>query len=434
MKKDLILPTEAWMRNPTLYIREAAAVGHPNLLFMQAHVYKYNLNPAEMVRLNYGGKPWRILVVENSLTLKEVREYDSEHDGLVAKWPIWEYGQPMPTLYKMAKWAEENQARVLIDRIPNLQGALSRQFVASLGDIQAVNPNAIIHLHGLYSYRWAFGSGVGAADFDPKARAQSGGLLLPNGARPERWEEAQDYKYWIQLLGYKFEDMADAKTRCKFNIEAAVWAGENFRRNIAWGIKRTYNRDEQGNVIQIAQNRRNAKFGWVKEPKEGDYFSCDACQFATNCKFYRARSLCSVTGSKGDELAKQFKSRNADSIIDGLGSLLETQTERLEKALDKEEELDALNSNVTKLIESIFDRGTQLAKLLEPQRFSATSPANKPLLPPDATPQALAAAVIHKLELEGMAREDITPQMVMRALQVPEDKQEEEIRAIIQGQ
>jgi hypothetical protein len=128
------------------------------------------------------------------------------------------------------------------------------------------------------------------------------------------------------------------------------------------------------------------------------------------------------------ELAKRFRSRRSTDIIDGLAALLDLNVERLNRGVAREIEKEGqIDPNVTKLVESIFDRGVQLAKLHDPviaaQMHTGTKIAVG-VLPPSsgarvqaATQQELMASVAKMLEAEGIPLEAATPDDVERILQ-----------------
>jgi hypothetical protein len=211
----VVRPTEVWMRNPTYYIKECVEAGQQNLVFMQAHLNKFRIDPIKYVLAHYGGMPWRVLVVKNGVEDCHALEYDSEHGAeSTARWPIWQYGESLKSFKLYVEWAEEHGGRVIIDQLPSLTSPVVRGFITDAARLQDSHPNAIIHLHGIYSYQFAFGTGVRSADVMPKQQTSSGALWLPNGKmlRRER-HNFEDFKYWIELTGYRVSEMEVARNR-----------------------------------------------------------------------------------------------------------------------------------------------------------------------------------------------------------------------------
>ena len=132
------------------------------------------------------------------------------------------------------------------------------------------------------------------------------------------------------------------------------------------------------------------------------------------------------------ELARQFRSRRSADIVEGLATLLDVDARRLQRGLDAEIESKKIDPNVTKLVDSIFDRGVQLAKMVDPMLAARMSPGTKisfgyynggGVLGPGSaarvqasTPQELMAGVVKALAAEGISIEDATPDDVERIL------------------
>ncbi len=148
--------------------------------------------------------------------------------------------------------------------------------------------------------------------------------------------------------------------------------------------------------------------------------------------------MCIVPGSEPVELAKFFKTRDSGEIIEGLGTLLAAQTRRLEHALEAEESKGELHPETTKIINTLFDRGVKLAKLVDPA-LAATGAVRLNLNIGDtnnlqinaSTPQALMAAIVDEFVRRGIPRENITPEMVMKVFESPEDLKNKAIEAAV---
>jgi hypothetical protein len=128
-----------------------------------------------------------------------------------------------------------------------------------------------------------------------------------------------------------------------------------------------------------------------------------------------------VPDSEPAELATFFNTRDSDTIIQGLGVLIASQTRRLERGMTAETEDDdgKLDPEVTKLANNIFNQGHKLAKLINP---ALTPKPNLNLKFASQTinvsnPAELMAAIIGELESRGVKRENITQEMVMSLLQ-----------------
>jgi hypothetical protein len=154
--------------------------------------------------------------------------------------------------------------------------------------------------------------------------------------------------------------------------------------------------------------------------KPGDKVTCDSCSLADGCKVYRAGAVCSLT-KEGKSLAEMMRSRNSDQIIDALGGLVGKQAERLERAMEDEEEFQELSPEVTAMLNATFKNGVTLAKLIDPNLRS--SPKVQVSVGPGAgsvsvgvSPQQVMAQVIAELEAQGISRSEITPPMIQNIL------------------
>lgn len=111
-------------------------------------------------------------------------------------------------------------------------------------------------------------------------------------------------------------------------------------------------------------------------------------------------------------LSNYFQTRDADTIISGLGTLLAAQTHRLEAGMKRESDNDdKLDPEVTKILNGVFDRGVVLAKLLNPALTKPTVQINHNTLNA-GSPQQLMASIVDALEAQGIPRDKITPEMI----------------------
>jgi hypothetical protein len=131
--------------------------------------------------------------------------------------------------------------------------------------------------------------------------------------------------------------------------------------------------------------------------------------------------VCAVPDSDLADLADYFNTRDADAIIEGLGDLLASQMLRLQNGMELESKKGGdLSPAVTTLFDKIFKDGVTLAKLINPMLAKPAlqiNVANAGDLPSAGNKQALMAAVIGELEARGVARADITEEMVTGLLE-----------------
>ena len=129
-----------------------------------------------------------------------------------------------------------------------------------------------------------------------------------------------------------------------------------------------------------------------------------------------------MDGTEAQKLSEKFKSRQSSDIIDGLSTLLSANARRLERAMEAEEEASQqtgqfrLSPQVTSLANSTFDRGIQMARLLDPNVAGqmANGRTNIGIINSNAgavaqaTPQQLMAGVAAELERYGIPLEEAT--------------------------
>lgn len=362
---------------------------------------------------------------------------DSKHnlDKPLAVYPTWEYGEDFKILEEMVSEpigfdAEACSAdvplderpvvgqphRVVVTNLPNAQAGASRPFYRHLRELQEEYPDCNIMLHGSYSYRIMFGFGFGSADVEPRSHAANGKVFLPNG-KALAYARTVSQLQWVNLLGMSITDLKLPEKRCIFNIKSARWAGEHFNEDIKFASRGTTvaDPDSPNTVIPTTASTRSRKNLTVVE---GDMITCDTCSLTDTCKLYREGAVCSVQGSETSPLAKAFQSRDSGRIIDGLGTILAAQTNRLEKGMQSEDEFGELDPEVTKVMNQLFTNGVKLAKLVDPT-------LNKPLVQINnggraavaaSSPKELGAQVVRALEDQGFTRDQITPELFEKML------------------
>ena len=242
------MTTETWFRNPDNYIRELVEVGAHNIVWDRGLLIKKSIDPDKHASLYFGqAYPYRVLVVGDQGTA----ELDAEHTMTKPKavYPTWSYGEDAGLLQEIIEhpvgnderscldtsvgpderpvWGQEH--RVVITDVPVATTGQGRKFLKFVKELQEDNPDAILHVHGLYSWRLAFGMGFASADVEPRTAAQKGKVHLPSGTE-ELYERAQAHPKWVTVFGFKPADLAVPRNRCMYNIKSAIWAGENYEK------------------------------------------------------------------------------------------------------------------------------------------------------------------------------------------------------------
>lgn len=397
----------------------------PRLVWERGGARKLGLDPVKFMELHYSAAvDYRILLVGVQGTAELRHGYGM--DNPYACYPVWEYGtHTIPQLEALLRTQKipvgnvpsevgrtGQEHRVVITRPPDASTTHGKAFLSAIKELQFEYPSAIIHLHGLYSYRGMFGSNAAAADIEPTSFSSKGKIVLPNG-KVMFWEKAIDFQQWLNVVGWKYNDLAVARNRTMFNIDSAVWAGQHFNESIPFRV-RSDGRDVDPHAI-VATVPTVLKKTYTNLPgaQVGDKFLCDICSLAPKCKLYRDGGVCTMPNAETEGLARYFKTRDSDQIIDGLARLMEKQLDRVERAMAVEEPEEELDPQVSKILKDLFDQGVKLAKLVDPT-------LNKPGVFIDArhqaivggTAQELVSNIIAELESQGIDRRDIDEHMV----------------------
>ena len=431
--------TEVWFRNPHDYIRELVEVGECNVVWDRGMLVKKHIDPIKHAELYFGNAfEWRIIAIGNQGSA----EYTPgcTFDTPDAVYPTWEYGEDSTLLEEMIEFpiGEDKAAcndfsvtgderpvlgqphRVVITGVPNTRGGQGRAFIRYLKGLQEDYPECIIHLHGTYGYKIAFGMGFGAADVEPRTTAQKGRLHMPAGSIL-KYEELHKHPKWAAALGFSLTELEVPRNRCMFNIKSAVWAGKYYEQMFKFKTRGEgsgdYTSSDNDHVPAETKSYVTGK------AVAGDKMICDTCSLQNDCKYFRSGAVCTVPGAEPVRLSKMFNTRNADDIIDGLSVVLSAGANRLERGMEIEKAFDEVDPEVSKMMSQVFDQGVKLAKLLEPQRFSSGTKVQVNVGPngsvgvSGADPRQLVAATIQELVRQGYPRDQITNEMIQGALQ-----------------
>jgi hypothetical protein len=429
---------ECWFRNPHNFIRELAEENATQIAWDRGALIKRKIDPVRHAELHFGqSMPWRLLLVGEQGTADLRPGYDLSRPAAV--YPTWDYSEPTALLEELVtqpvgedrsictpgKLAPDEtpvfgqEHRVVITNFPPSNTGPGKQFLRYLRLLQQDYPQCIIHLHGVYSWRIAFGIGIASADVDPRYAAQKGKVVLPSGAEVSL-EKAQANPKWVSALGFKPVDLKEPRNRCLFNIRSAKWAAANFENLYALpGAGR------RGLAIDPEEANPSPPKGTViagKLPKgPGDRFLCNTCSAQNSCSYFRDGAVCSVPGSEPVHLSQYFGSRDSEQIIEGLGVLMKTQTRRLEQGIQDEELEGELQPEVTKIINGLFDRGVTLAKLIDPglrdPKLAINVGAGGIATVMNGSPQQLIAGIVAALEAKGIKRDQITPTMIENVME-----------------
>lgn len=437
---------QVWIRNPEFCIKEVIEVGNIKVAWDRGYLVKRGLDPLDFAHTYIGRSlPFRTVLIGEQGTA----ELDYEHPLTrpLAVYPTWDFENDHPDLLEeyMARPVGLSEAlckdasvptdqrpvlgqehRVVVVRPPELRSPKGRSFLRFLMSLIEDYSECILHMHGFWSYRSAFGYGFPAADIEPRVIAANKKVSLPNG-REVPFEKAQEMPQWVKVVGMKPSDLDVPRNRCMFNIRAALWAAEHFGDNFNFRVRGGYTPDLDAPLADAGVPEAAKSRAVAIPAAAGDKIACDSCSLARTCKYFRDGSVCSLPGSESAPLARLFKTRDSDRIIDGLGELLSINADRLNDGRSNEELDGEINADVSNLVNQMFKQGVTLAKLLNPSLRSvspaaaaaAGAAAGAVAALGAASPNALMAAIVAKLEAKGYTREEITSDLVLREMQGP---------------
>lgn len=431
------MSSELWLRNPSNYVREMIEVGEKNIIFDYGWIVKRRINPLEWADVYFGqDKSYRMIVAGD----QGAAEYRPGSNEPVAVYPVWQYGDDESDLETlMANPVGENkdacgvegvplesdhvfgqEHRVVVMNFPDLKTGPGRVFVKFLKDLQEEYPDCILHIHGLTIFATACRLDLRAFDWDARFAAAHGTVFLPTGKELRKNESLVPWSKWITYMGFKPVDLADPRNRCMFNMKSARWAADHFTEDSRLILRGQPPPDFQGSDRNYRQpvNRQIMLRNSV-HPQPGDKFVCNECSLAMHCKLYREGSVCTVPGSEPKELAAFFQTRDSGLIMDGLAEVVQINSRRLERGLELEEVNGDLDKNVTVLATQLFDQGQKLAKLIDPSLRNPKvqvnlGTTNNNMIVGD--PREFVAKAFDALEKQGIARENITQEMIENVL------------------
>lgn len=444
--------TEVWVRNPITCIRECAEVLFPRIAWDRGYYVKNKIDPQRHLELHYPTSvDYRLLLIGDQGAAELTRGTSIEQPKAV--YPVWVYEDMMiPDLEEMMRTQQLPNGRapdeigvdgqehmVVLTNFPHMRQAMGKALKRTLIELQDEYPNCRLYIHGLYGYKDMFMPGWHAVDIDATAQSRRGRVTLPSGRRME-WERTSGYSQWVSTLGFTVGQLASPQERTKFDIASAVWAGKNFNSDVQFRSRDggdAVDWKSPDNEFQQATTKR-VRTGSTPPAQPGDKLLCSQCSLAPTCKHFREGGVCIISDSDGAGLAKHFKTRDSEQIIEGLGRVLQVQSERFEQGRTSEKATNELDPEVTKIGNAIFQAGVKLAKLIDPtlnqpgvqvnvgianhQQAAAAELAN--------TPAQMMAAVVGELTEQGIPIDAITPEMVAEYLVAKHRKSINQMTAI----
>lgn len=424
------MTAEVWFRNHRQDIVTLVAEGVDKFVWHRGTAIKRRIDPVAFHRLAMPASlPWRILVVGAQGAIEYDEQSRNQQDA-VACYPTWHLGDPIEDLYELAennvgldehalndptvepffrpRYGQEH--RLVIINVPDMHTTLGRRVLHAISDVQALNPHCIVHLFEAGSYRSPLNAGLRSFDFDVGIRARMKEVVLPNGKRVRNLNDFDTHTGWFRLMGMSSAQAKQShENRVTFGVRSVRWAAEN------WD-----NQDNFNTLTGLPTARHRWSAASIK-PLIGDKVACDHCSLFDSCKQARDGGVCNLPEAETVNLAKFFKTRDADQIIEGLGAVLQAQAERAEAAIEWERESEKLDPELTKVLKSMAEGGEKLAKLINPALAGPKialqinqGNGSSAVVAPNM--KILMANAVKELEDRGVPRADISPDLVMRFL------------------
>jgi hypothetical protein len=434
--------TQVFIRNPQTCIKECVEVGVYNIAWDRGYIRKNSVDPTKFANVYFDSKtPYRMLAIGDQGTAEMRPGYTMKRPFAV--YPTWEYGEDSadlleellknpvgqdadlcsdPGVPRDERPVFGQEHRVVIIRPPDVRSGHGRQLIRLLIDLQTSYPESIIHVHGLWAWSGAFGHGWKSVDIEPRFNAQKGRVTLPMG-KEVTFEQTRGapLQRWVELLGFKPADLEVPRNRCMFNIKSALWAAQHYGENLNF-TTRGKRIPDTTSPVALPATAKNIVSTAMAVP--GDKIICDTCSLQNTCKYYRSGGVCSIPDSEPAPLARFFHTRDSNQIIEGLGTLLAAEVGRLERGMEDENLDGELDPEVTKILNTLFDRGVKLAKLVNPALAAAGAPKFGLQVnvggEAAVSANALTSSVIAQLEAQGIPRAKITPEMIMAVIQPAE--------------
>lgn len=430
---------KTWIRNPSRFAGELAEVGHLNVTWNLGLLYKTKTNPQAFGNLYWGtNSGWEAIVIGNTGAV----HIDAEHgtDDPKAVYPVWTYGDEWDVLEEMAyspigldydACTDERIDKgfrpvigqehvIFICDLPAFSTGVGRSIIRRLSEFQDDYPEATVFIDASHSYSVQFGMNFKASNNDPLQLAQRGAVMLPSGKQVKKDNLVRHAK-WVHLLNMAVPDLNDLSKRIIFNVKSALWARDNYQKDLVFKTKGATQVVDERATEHVAETTQNHN---LPAPIAGDKIACDSCSLNLACKFYRKGSVCTLPSSEASKLAKMFQTRDAEMIVDGLGQLVGLQVERVQKGMAQEDVLGDLDPEVGKQLNAVIDNGIKLAKIVDPSRAGGTQVqvnvggGGSAQVVQAATPNQVMAEVIRTIQATtGLSRNQITQEMIMNTLQ-----------------
>jgi len=436
------MPAEVWFRSPQHYVKELIECNERNVIFDYGYLHKRKLDPVKWCKLHFGENEaaYRLIVCGEQGS----PEYAPGRLFPVAVYPTWQYGEDEGILEEYLQnnvGSDESltemepssgltvemipvagqEHRVIIMNFPDLNTGPGKMFIKFVHELQVEYPDVIVHLHGATTFSIPVRLGLRAFDFEARIPAAGGAFYMPTGKKVGKNDHREPHKEWLKVLGFKPVDMDVPRNRCMMNIRSASWAAANFSKDLKLVVAPAkVDTTTPDADYDPETDPKSAHFFKRVTPLPGDKYVCDSCSLSMACKFYREGSVCTLPAAEPKALSSYFKTRDADTIIDGLAQIIEIGADRLIEGREQEK-IMGLDPEVTKIANTLFGQGTQLAKLVDPTLRNPKVQVNignngGQTAIQMGDPRQFIAQAIRELETQGFTRDQITSEMIQGVL------------------
>jgi len=440
--------TDLWFRNPQSCLSVLAEEGISKITWTRQHLGRLKTDGIMPVRQFYMSTPVRPRIM--LIGIQGSSEYTiwDRFDKPTAVYPTWSGKEdPIEDLYDFIRRpVGENEVmcsnreipssmrpvlgqphRVVLHNCPSSVSGVGKQFWLRMSGIQQEFPNVELFVNGSKSFSTVFGLRFKAGDIGLSDLGDSNQhITLPNGMTIKlnegelrklfQWED------WIKALGFTIDQVVTSQMeRYRFRVRAARWAAKHWADNYRFHTN-SLNASpdyEATDETYVPPKARTVMLSRKFTTLDADKVLCNRCRIAPGCKLFRSDSICGLKDSKVGDLEKFFQSRNASLIIQGLANIASLQAQRLENAMAAETAAGETDPDVTKQMNSLFSNGVKLAKLVDPnlnggpsvQVNVGVSGGNAQVVT-NMNPKAVMADIMQALEHQGIARENVTADMV----------------------
>jgi hypothetical protein len=433
---------DLYHRNPHNYIKELLEVDETDMVWDRGLLAKRRINPVLFAQQWLGtGRSYKFLTVGNGTC--------AQYSGGTrpdAVYPAWRWGEPSAQIIDCIEnpWGENRKYTedknipvfhrpvfgqrhmVVISELPPQSHLVGKNARAWLIQLAKKYPEVDLYLHGSYSFPAMFCGAFKAGDYDGRTDASMGNVRTEKG-KFLTGEKQLEYHELLRPMGYTLTELRVPRNRCMFNIKAVRWASTHWNMDFKTQVIRIAGQkvDTTSSDADWTQPAAGSILRAAKTGNDNDCVLCDYCSLFSKCSYYREGAVCTVPGSDDTRrLAEMFTTRNSDDIIKGLGAILATQSDRVQKAIDKEDRLLeadpalGLDPKINTMLNSIFKNGVSLAKLVDPSlnpgvRVQVNVGAEEAAKQINAAnPKQFVTAAIAQLEAKGIPFEDITEQMI----------------------